>query len=262
MPGWAGEEWVWMKIIIVGGGHLGNELAGLLVKEKHDVVVVEKDDKRAEYLGENEGVPADVHWTQETMTCTKCHSTELHGSGEVTETRYQNSATAQCEDCHEDVWTDTAGNPQHAQHIGDLSCQVCHSVEYKGCYNCHVAVSEEGTCYFTTDPSEMQFKIGRNPLRSPERPYKYVVLRHIPANPDLFASYGDNLFSNFDALPTWKYATPHNIQLHTPQNASCDSCHGHAELFLMEQDVSPAEREANRGVIVPQIPGALPPTPE
>jgi trk system potassium uptake protein TrkA len=42
-----------MKVIIVGGGHLGNELASLLVKEKHDVVVVEKDDNRAEYLGEN-----------------------------------------------------------------------------------------------------------------------------------------------------------------------------------------------------------------
>jgi trk system potassium uptake protein TrkA len=42
-----------MKVIIVGGGHLGSELAGLLVKEKQDVVVVEKDDKRAEYLGEN-----------------------------------------------------------------------------------------------------------------------------------------------------------------------------------------------------------------
>jgi trk system potassium uptake protein TrkA len=42
-----------MKVIIVGGGHLGNGLAGLLVKEKHDVVVVEKNDKRAEYLGEN-----------------------------------------------------------------------------------------------------------------------------------------------------------------------------------------------------------------
>jgi trk system potassium uptake protein TrkA len=42
-----------MKIIIVGGGNLGFELANLLVKEKHDVVVVEKNEKRAEYLGEN-----------------------------------------------------------------------------------------------------------------------------------------------------------------------------------------------------------------
>ena len=42
-----------MKVIIVGGGRLGSDMARLLVKEKHSVVVVEKDEKRAEYLGEN-----------------------------------------------------------------------------------------------------------------------------------------------------------------------------------------------------------------
>lgn len=42
-----------MRVIIVGGGKLGYELASILVKEKHDVVVVEKNESRAEYLGEN-----------------------------------------------------------------------------------------------------------------------------------------------------------------------------------------------------------------
>ncbi len=46
----------------------------------------------------------------------------------------------------------------------------------------------------------------------------------------------------------------HNIQLKTPQNASCDSCHGHPELFLNEADVEPTLREANQGVIVPKTP--------
>ena len=44
---------VFMKVMIVGGGNLGHGLAELLVKEKHDVVIVERGDKRAEYLGEN-----------------------------------------------------------------------------------------------------------------------------------------------------------------------------------------------------------------
>ncbi len=42
-----------MKIIIAGGGALGTKLAELCVKEKHDIVVVEKDEKKAEELGEN-----------------------------------------------------------------------------------------------------------------------------------------------------------------------------------------------------------------
>ncbi|UCD07534.1 MAG: TrkA family potassium uptake protein [Candidatus Aenigmatarchaeota archaeon] len=41
-----------MKIIIAGGGQLGTKLAELCAKEKHDVVVVEKEEKVAENLGE------------------------------------------------------------------------------------------------------------------------------------------------------------------------------------------------------------------
>lgn len=41
-----------MKIIVVGGGTIGEALAELLIKEKHDVVVIEKEEKLAEELAE------------------------------------------------------------------------------------------------------------------------------------------------------------------------------------------------------------------
>lgn len=41
-----------MKIIIAGGGQIGTKLAELCTKEKHDVVVVEKEEEIAESLGE------------------------------------------------------------------------------------------------------------------------------------------------------------------------------------------------------------------
>ncbi|MEM5871582.1 MAG: NAD-binding protein [Candidatus Aenigmatarchaeota archaeon] len=41
-----------MKVIIVGGGKTGEKLAQILSKEKNDVVVIEKDEKRAEELAE------------------------------------------------------------------------------------------------------------------------------------------------------------------------------------------------------------------
>jgi hypothetical protein len=72
--------------------------------------------------------------------------------------------------------------------------------------------------------------------------------------PDTFAFYGDDLLPDFDNAPTWKYATPHNIQRITAQNESCDSCHGNAELFLTADDVAPEEREANAAVIVEEVP--------
>ena len=205
-----------------------------------------------EYLGNNEEIPADVHWTKATMTCAKCHTDELHGSGQTVDNRYQNVGTVTCDECHQEVWTDDI--PQHQQHLSDLSCQVCHSLAYKNCSSCHVAIDEKGVPCRTSDPSQILFKIGFNPVRSSDIPYKYVVLRHVPTCKDICGYYGPDLLPDFDAVSTWKYATPHNIQLHTPQNESCDSCHGNRDLFLSEGDVAPDEKEANKDIIVHQVP--------
>ena len=83
------------------------------------------------------------------------------------------------------------------------------------------------------------------------------TVRHVPIDQEAFAYYGEDLLPNFDAVPTWKYATPHNIQLNTPQTETCDACHGNAELFLSADDVLPEELEANKDVIVEEIPPAI-----
>ena len=62
---------------------------------------------------------------------------------------------------------------------------------------------------------------------------------------------------NFDALPTWAYATPHNIQLQTPQNESCDACHGNPDIFLTADKVSESELSANQQVIVSRVPAPV-----
>ena len=173
----------------------------------------------------------------------------------VIDSRYGNSTSPNCEDCHQGVALDASGNPQHQQHVGDFSCQVCHSVPYKNCYGCHVGIDDKGLPYRTIEVSEIHFKIGLNPDVSPERPYEYVVLRHVPASPTTWDAYGADLWPDFEAVPTWKYATPHNIQLHTPQNETCNSCHGNSDVFLAEDDVDQSERAANQGVIVNEIPG-------
>jgi len=216
-----------------------------------------------EYKGKNEmpegGVyPADVHFNPNGMSCFDCHSgDEMHMAQEGDESphRYDGERDPVCEDCHSAVGSDTDTNPQHsAGHLDDLACQVCHTVAYKNCYSCHVQQNDEGIAYFKTDESEMAFAIGLNPDKTEERPWSYVVLRHVPIDPQSFEFYGENLLPNFDARPTWVYATPHNIQRTTPQNASCDSCHGNADVFLTEARVAPEELEANRPVIVTEVP--------
>jgi len=203
-----------------------------------------------EYLGKNKGLPGDVHYVKRGMKCVACHKgTEMHGAGKVYNYRYEVEALPRCEGCHEEA---LKKGKAHRIHRKKVSCHVCHSVAYKNCFNCHVGKDAKGLPYFKTEKSELGFKIGFNPLRSERRPYRFVTLRHIPVNRKLFDFYAKDAFGNFDRLPTWKLATPHNIQRITPQNKKCSACHGRKELFLTEGDVPPEERAANKAVIVPE----------
>jgi hypothetical protein len=212
-----------------------------------------------EYKGKNEGVRADTHWIKGGMPCFDCHSADqMHGVVDVGESRYDGPPTPSCQDpdCHATVAAGD-GIAYHTEfHLEAMSCQVCHSTTYKNCYSCHVA-QEDGIPFFKIEPSVMAFKIGLNPLQSDDRPWQYVPVRHVPIDTESFAYYGEDLLPNFDALPTWKYATPHNIQRNTPQTETCDSCHGNADLFLTADDVLPEELEANKDVIVEEIPPSM-----
>ncbi len=222
-----------------------------------------------EYKGGNEGIPADLHWTKQGMSCFECHTAdEVHGNLDPEANhRYDGPQTPGCDsaDCHPDV-TDDGTVPGHdADHLATMACETCHAAEYKQCYSCHVQKSEDGIPYYKIEPSVMDIKIGYNPIQSEDRPWKWVVLRHVPVDPDTFAYYGDNLFPNFDNRPTWVYATPHNTQMRGPQAATCNSCHDNKDVFLTKDDLLDYEIKANESVIVSEadIPGPVdePPAP-
>jgi len=217
-----------------------------------------------EFLGKNEGLAADVHFRQERMNCVKCHEgTELHGSAtdeaSADTHRYEVAEAPKCENCHPTTITGGDDNAMHQSHGDSLSCQVCHSITYTSCDGCHVAVSEtSGNPFFETESTYTTFLIGRNPDPTEERPYLFVPVRHVPVASTSYQFYGENLLSNFDALPTWVYATPHNIQKNTPQNESCEKCHsGDTTFFLTMDKVSENELTANQSVIVDVFPPSL-----
>ncbi|MHA1568567.1 MAG: hypothetical protein ACTSXZ_03780 [Alphaproteobacteria bacterium] len=220
-----------------------------------------------EYMGRNEGCLPDTHWLSDGMLCQECHAVEqLHGNGVRYENRYATMPRPQCVDCHELAGD---GNEFHATHAepnrggagfsgASLTCQVCHSGKYKNCFNCHTGIDEQGLAYFQTDASQLAFKIGRNPIVSDLHPEDYTVLRHVPVVRDIFAFYGDDLLPNFSVMPTWKFATPHNITLNTSQNETCNSCHGNDEIFLTANDLAAGEVEANQDVITNGAPQLVP----
>jgi thiosulfate/3-mercaptopyruvate sulfurtransferase len=226
-----------------------------------------------EYLGKHEDLRADVHFRQGRMKCVDCHTShEMHGQLSNCATchpgpeeaemlppdhRYAGVQTPRCESCHTTVAIGD-GIEMHEAHGADLSCQVCHSIAYTSCDGCHVEVSETtGNPFFRTEASYLTFFIGRNPLKSFDRPYDYVPLRHVPIATTSFQFYGEDLLPNFDQLPTWVYATPHNIQRETPQTESCDSCHGNSDIFLTSDKVSADELIANQLVIMGVVPSPI-----
>lgn len=201
----------------------------------------------AEYFGENEGLKPDVHWIPSVKRCDFCHdASSIHGSSAGAATRYEDRDVVRCDKCHASAKTK---NLYHIRHWDDLSCQVCHSQPYKNCNSCHTGGAG------ITGSSYIAFKIGKNHLQSEQRPYKYVPVRHIPISRDTFASWGIPDLPNYNSEPTWKHATPHNIQRWTAQTDTtgggfCASkCHN-SKYYLRLEDVAPEEIEANRPVIM------------
>ncbi|MBN2284648.1 MAG: hypothetical protein JXO48_12245 [Deltaproteobacteria bacterium] len=208
-----------------------------------------------EYRGRNPGMEPDVHSERAGMPCVDCHGAgEMHGKGQGTVDRYGVSTRPRCTACHDPKSSqEPFALTCHAIHRNRVSCQVCHALPYKNCFNCHVGKDPSGMPVFTSHPPSMDLKIGLNPQRCRERPERYVTLRHVPVTQGTFDFYGPDGLKNFDRAPTWKPATPHSIRRRTPQNARCTACHGNGSLFLSITDLRDGEAAANKTVLAPEM---------
>lgn len=196
------------------------------------------------YLGVAPGTEPDVHLTANGFECLSCHDGhELHGDGNAVDQRYAYTELPECEMCHSDL---ERANNYHTMHYGDFNCQVCHSQDYNNCGACHV---KDGHPEY---PSYLDFKIALNPIPDVKTEFeKFVLVRRTLAYPDNWVGYGEDLaYSNFDALPTYNFTTPHNILRWTDrtevQGGTCSSnCHirqqgdslVNRELYLWQADL-------------------------
>jgi hypothetical protein len=216
-----------------------------------------------DYTGDTDaGRQPDAHFAKG-WDCMKCHDgNEMHAAANGAPDRYHLDAAPRCEDCH-----DLAdANAFHATHWDDLSCHVCHAQAYNNCAGCHVGGAwKEDEEYLAHNPA-VDFRIGINPF--PDRRFKYVTLRHAPVAKDTYDNWGaEGTLTTFDALPTWKYNTPHSVRRWTPRtevegDAGCGAnCHlgspmgstDNVGLYLFQQYIEdnwPEESLANIPVVV------------
>lgn len=194
----------------------------------------------------------DIHATRGNMDCVSCHSAEeMHADGTGLSGRYHLEEMVHCEKCHADLQYGSVRD--HTIHVGKVQCQVCHSQTYVSCYSCHTGRDEAGLYYFQNQKEVEGMKIGMNyDKNAPNAKYDYMLVRHIPVDPELFDFYVKDALLNFSRVPNWKRTSPHNIQRKTWQNANCNNCHGNTDLFLQQEDLLDYEKKANRTVVVPK----------
>jgi len=205
-----------------------------------------------EFMGDVNGTakPADVHY-KKGMTCMDCHDTSnVHGSGEQETEMYELETLPNCVDCHEDVKNGNDNIIAHNVHPDDtMTCQVCHSWPANSCANCHAGQD--------TTESEFTFMIGKNPNQNDLHPEKYIVIRHVPTVRDSFKELEISELDNYDEVPNWKMSPTHNVSKLTRQNYQCNNCHGNKDIFLTEDDLLPSDSEANKKLLVDEIPPKL-----
>ncbi|MCX7880061.1 MAG: hypothetical protein N2517_05315 [Ignavibacteria bacterium] len=207
------------------------------------------------FLGVGTGTKPDVHQTKG-MVCTSCHTgAEMHGDGTIPEHRYAYSKMPNCESCHPNLETK---NRYHQFHYDSLSCHVCHSQRYNNCGSCHIRGLGARIA------SYLDFKIALNPIPDVKSRFKFVTVRRTLAAPDNWIEYGIPQYSNFDALPTYNFATPHNILRWTErtkveEGAKCyANCHIrksgdsliNARWYLFEKDLLEWEKKATTKITV------------
>ena len=209
-----------------------------------------------EFLGSAPGTEPDVHLTEESYDCLSCHDGhEMHGNGAPVEQRYAYTELPECENCHSGI---ESANIYHTVHYDDIACQMCHSQEYNNCGSCHINGEDARI------PSYMGFKIAANPLPDIKQGYDFALVRRTTAAPDNWKEYGVAEYTTFDVLPTYNYATPHNLLRLTDYTnvgggGGCSfNCHirdeggtlMNKELYLFQSDLLDWEIEANSGITV------------
>lgn len=206
-----------------------------------------------EYMG-TVGFGSDVHY-QKGMDCMDCHPvSNFHGTGELSY-NFWDVDLPSCLDCHSDKDPATTTDFTHKVHGDSLSCQVCHAQANNNCFECHVSVDEAGHAS-TSSQMRIMFRIGYNPEITEERPYKYVVLRHVPTQEGTFDELAEGLLPNFHDKPNWNYSPTHNIQKSTFQNESCEACHDNTRIWLRPEDLRDSDSKANE-LLIPALPPKL-----
>lgn len=190
-----------------------------------------------EFTGDYGGMP-DIHY-RKGMSCTDCHSaTQMHGDGTAYTSRKDVVTKPSCTECHD---TSSLGKDStketHATHADSVSCSACHTAAaYRQCSSCHEGKGA------TSSPAII---LGRNPRNLDQ----LTTLRLIPTVRNTFLDHAGLPMSNFDALPNYWDAVPHNIAKRTDRTRDCNTCHTDHTYYLEAERIPQGLSTKNKELV-------------
>lgn len=274
---------------VTGGGFAGDLSGGnhKFIRKPSETLVCtacHSNTVGVEWRGELAGENPDLHQGFG-FTCKTCHTEDFHGAGnsdtELT-SLYEVEGMASCyTPCHAN---DASKNLFHQTHWAGQGTN-----EPLSCFVCHSDTINHFDSNFPSDYSKVyqDFQIGKNPnyqqSGKPHSDEKWAVVRHLSNTRNGFSGWGIPSLSNYDALETYQYTSPHNLQRWTSRTladaswataggyttATCgENCHLHGSTlsgqikpfyllseYLDERGQSD-EKIANAAVTIPSKSGA------
>jgi hypothetical protein len=193
----------------------------------------------------------DVHNTPQ-ISCVTCHDKRAtHGDG----TEYQTmigtgAAHAECKECHPP--SSLTGREHSFTHQNLASCQSCHSLPYRNCYDCHgwQRIIDGATYPFIV---KYDIKLGFTEG-------KITTLVKGPVSKTMLADEGiPEITGDLNTQSSWYAGFPHNVTKPTPNQALCDRCHGSGTALLKQSDLQFPEYEEE--LLVPSLTPVVAPLP-
>jgi len=187
----------------------------------------------------------DVHGTNG-FTCLTCHKDgDIHGDGVERQTMIHSGAVAvECVQCHDVQDLAKDGRVHSFTHLNLATCQSCHGMPYRSCYECH-------GWQRIIDGKSAPFKVEYGLKLGFERG-KITTMVKGPVDTHMLADQGiPEITADINVQSSWYAGFAHNVVKPAADQALCDRCHGPGTALMTQDDLQFPDFEAD--LLVPAL---------
>ena len=187
----------------------------------------------------------DVHGTSG-FTCLTCHKDgDIHGDGIERQTMIHSGAVkVECVQCHDVKDLAKDGRVHSFTHLNLNTCQSCHGMPYRSCYECHgwQRIIDGKSAPFRVEYAiKLGFEHG-----------KITTMVKGPVDTHMLADQGiPEVTADLNVQSSWYAGFAHNVVKPKADQALCDRCHGEGTALMKQSDLQFPDFEED--LLVPSL---------